>query len=1273
MASSQDIEKLRRNVSETWEEAFRGVDKTSEEFDNLVQEFTKFVGEWKDFSEIRRDRLADYLTDLDDVSKHWKEINRWVEENTDAAEVYVGSLSEIRRIFQEIAGDLGGVRRQTTDNVGLVRSLSRLAGDNIIALKQEGGLTENVVKSLSRKSLKLQEEYNTRLRIIGVKEDRSNIGEIRERVEWEKENALIKVRSLEAQKKAAGFLTSLEREQLRNAQRDLELATSKLELLNEYNLQVASGLHRKIELEQEAYQVQRRGTKEAGPNALGASRVEFLSKLMSKFGMAEEGRELSRDYGEWVTKRIDASANKDLTKEALEAAKKNYDNAVADEGSEAFLKRKTELDSKIAELTAAAQSAEIKLGDTLGQKEEARSFADRFKLDKRIGGYRDLTTGRIATAEQLEEYNEAIKKYDDLEKAEKRLTKQIQKRKAELAEIREKYDSELGGKVEALDRLTEAEKAAKEASESYDAVTSTKFHLWSRVGSTIKGAINPTRLLGLATTAFVSALLSGFVKVDSLSSNLKQRIGSWETGLAAINTQFASAADCLQTATELTDAWHINPVTVFTGEEIGRMAEAKNLLGLTAQQAQALGIYSKMNNKTSDEYMKSMNRGFQSYNRTHRTAIAYGNVQREVLGTSESIRLSYGGQGEALARAANAALSIGMTMQQVEGVMNNLIQFESSIEAEMQAQLLTGKQLNLAKAREYALNNDIEGTVKEINKQGINAAWWGSANRIQQENMAKALGMSREEMAKMLVTQQLQNGASAAAIAANMKITEQEVKQMSALDTWKKTLEKAAQSFAPLVRLLGVVFDLLSLIIQPIASVVGYVMSLGGLIDRLTESTSRWANIARTAIGTFALSKFFLGRGLGIFTNLFRISTLGFRGIITGAGKASTALMPLLLRTGKIGANIKEWATSAAAAESGALKRFVGNKLLGNVKVGGKYRSPEVLERARRIKASQIPSEAAEGSSKLGKSFSSLGENMGTILKGAAAMLLISGALWVTAKACQEFAKTNWEDLGKAAAALGGLTAAVLIAGNLISKGGKALLQASVYVIAFGGAIALVAMGIGEALKLMAPFVNAITGLVAAVLVGLKEVLDVLTPEKMKVFPLLGLGFYTLAIGLTSAIIPLSLFPIKRLENLVNAFTPLKGVDLTLVGIGTAIGTIAENLGKLDPKKLQSLSDLSALRIRPEVEVGTKQNLRESEGIQQENISATAQEIVIKQAEVQANSQQISIEQKAADLSRIEQKMDELGRIIKKSQPDWNWLEFGNEMGRQIPWIFSQA
>ena len=84
------------------------------------------------------------------------------------------------------------------------------------------------------------------------------------------------------------------------------------------------------------------------------------------------------------------------------------------------------------------------------------------------------------------------------------------------------------------------------------------------------------------------------------------------------------------------------------------MAEAKNLMGLTADEAQNLGVYAKITGTSADAYRKSIAAGFQEYSKNNRSAVSLGATQKEVLSTSDSIRLSLGGSGKNIAEELTA-------------------------------------------------------------------------------------------------------------------------------------------------------------------------------------------------------------------------------------------------------------------------------------------------------------------------------------------------------------------------------------------------------------------------------------------------------------------------------------------------------------------------------------------------------------------------------------------------------------------------------------------
>jgi hypothetical protein len=126
-------------------------------------------------------------------------------------------------------------------------------------------------------------------------------------------------------------------------------------------------------------------------------------------------------------------------------------------------------------------------------------------------------------------------------------------------------------------------------------------------------------------------------------------------------------------------------------------------------------------------------------------------ILESVKDISKATLLSLQAQPQALAKAVVQAKALGTTVEKVAAISNSLLQFEDSITSELEAELLIGKDLTLEKARQYALNNDIAGVAKEIANQVGTAAQFGEMNVLQQEALAKAVGMTREDLAASLL------------------------------------------------------------------------------------------------------------------------------------------------------------------------------------------------------------------------------------------------------------------------------------------------------------------------------------------------------------------------------------------------------------------------------------------------------------------------------------------------------------------------------------------
>jgi len=110
--------------------------------------------------------------------------------------------------------------------------------------------------------------------------------------------------------------------------------------------------------------------------------------------------------------------------------------------------------------------------------------------------------------------------------------------------------------------------------------------------------------------------------------------------------------------------------------------------------------------------------------------------------------------GDNLARAAIEARKLGLNLSTVDKISESILDIEGSIEKQLEASVLLGRQLNLDKARELALSGDLEGVLAEVKNQVGGAEQLSRLNVIQRKALADAVGLEVSELSKLAAGQE---------------------------------------------------------------------------------------------------------------------------------------------------------------------------------------------------------------------------------------------------------------------------------------------------------------------------------------------------------------------------------------------------------------------------------------------------------------------------------------------------------------------------------------
>jgi hypothetical protein len=182
--------------------------------------------------------------------------------------------------------------------------------------------------------------------------------------------------------------------------------------------------------------------------------------------------------------------------------------------------------------------------------------------------------------------------------------------------------------------------------------------------------------------------------------------------------------------------------------------ELNKFLGVSAETGAELEKSSRLTGKSSKEIAQNVFSQTKSLERATGVSFNFQEILKESASLGGVLGLQFSKYPDKITNAVLATKAMGLELKQLEGMADGFLDFESSISKEFEAQLLTGKDINLMKARELFLNNDLAAAGAELTKQIGSSGEFLNYNRIQQESFASSVGMSRDQMADMLKQQE---------------------------------------------------------------------------------------------------------------------------------------------------------------------------------------------------------------------------------------------------------------------------------------------------------------------------------------------------------------------------------------------------------------------------------------------------------------------------------------------------------------------------------------
>ena len=262
---------------------------------------------------------------------------------------------------------------------------------------------------------------------------------------------------------------------------------------------------------------------------------------------------------------------------------------------------------------------------------------------------------------------------------------------------------------------------------------------------------------GLFVAAIFAVAFMGFSKVEAAARSFRD-----ETGLLRSQTQGlekditnvtastaglgASAEDVAKAASAFTNA--------FEGLEQPSAAVLENIValeknfGVSSSTAAAVNAqFQQLSGLSAEAAQHQITQVTQA---AKLAGVAPQKVLADIADSAEETAIFFGGSVNALSKAAVKAAALGTSIKQASEVANNLLDFENSITAELEASAMLGSTINFNKARELAAANDIVGAQQSVLDSLEKSVDLNNVNKFQLDSIAKATGMPVAELRKQL-------------------------------------------------------------------------------------------------------------------------------------------------------------------------------------------------------------------------------------------------------------------------------------------------------------------------------------------------------------------------------------------------------------------------------------------------------------------------------------------------------------------------------------------
>ena len=497
----------------------------------------------------------------------------------------------------------------------------------------------------------------------------------------------------------------------------------------------------------------------------------------------------------------------------------------------------------VGEEVAALANLEGALRANTGEVEKTNQALKRQLLDlKAINATTGLTGGilkgignipglsKIGNMLKVDDAVDSMREYAAEQINQVRNSDEYQKRLGQINRLLENGNLSEKTRARLIQKREELEQSARDKALTFG----NKFNAaWIGINELVKGFGKAL----LDPLTIFTAIANQAGKIDQELVGFQKNLMLSRSGAIALRMELSQAAiatnsNLINTSDLVKAQANLNELLGVQGKiDAGNLViqtQLTKLVGIQAAEAAKLQFFAEATGQDFEEQYTAQLRTTQEVSKQFGVQINQRKVLEEVGKQGAFALAQFRGSTTALTEAVAKATALGTSLEGVNQIASSLLNFEDSITKELEAELLIGREINLERARYFALTNDINGLMDELNKEMGTFSDFQGMNVIQQQALAESLGMNVGQLSEMLLKQEYLNEQGEIIKDTTDEELRNRLESLSTQEKFNMAIEKLQGIIGDLVQgPLGGFLDLIGSILQSteaLAAIFGGVM-----------------------------------------------------------------------------------------------------------------------------------------------------------------------------------------------------------------------------------------------------------------------------------------------------------------------------------------------------------------------------------------------------------------------------------------------------------------